>query len=208
MNSILLQTRFPPSVGGIETLALGLVRDWRAHGIEVTVSTDVAAPSARAESLPYPVHYRPDRRTLLSLWRSHDAVMQMNVSLKASWPRLLTRTPVVFVHHGPYWLDPEGTRDWRERLKVRMAQSSPWNICVSDFVRKATGLKYSKVVPNSYNDKVFSRDDSMPRTKEVAFVGRLVSDKGADLLLSALSRIPGAQQWNVTIIGDGPERPK
>ncbi|HMP83229.1 MAG TPA: glycosyltransferase family 4 protein [Verrucomicrobiota bacterium] len=202
---VLLQTRFPPSVGGIETLAVGLAREWRALGVEVAVSTDVGA-SAAGNSFPYPVQHQPDRKTLLSLWRSHDVVVQMNVSLKTSWPMLLLRKPVVFVHHTPYWIDREGTRDWRERLKLTIARRSPWNICVSVFVREATGLKNARIIPNSYDRRIFNMEHTPQRDKEIVFVGRLVSDKGADLLLEAVSRIPGAGNWTITIIGDGPER--
>ena len=203
---ILLQTRFPPSVGGIETLALVLCREWMRVGCNVTVVTDVPVSRGTKPDLPYRVFHQPSPMTLLSLWRSHDVVVAMNVSLKAAWPMLLARTPVVFTHHSPYWLDRQETRDWREFLKLQIARRSDENICVSEFIKRATGLKHSKVVHNCYDDTIFSNPGIKVRDYDVAFVGRLVSDKGADLLLHAVSRLPTSRGLTFSIIGDGPER--
>lgn len=192
-------------MGGIETLALVLCREWLASGCEVTVSTDVAEAAREVSVVSCPVHRQPSRSKLWSLWRSHDVVVLMNVSLKAIWPMLLCRTPVVLTHHSPYWIDREGTRDWRERLKVAIAKRAGWNICVSGFVRDAIGLPRARTVPNCYDDTMFFRDETTARDRDVIFVGRLVSDKGADLLLDAVAASPGGRNWSVTIVGGGPE---
>jgi len=44
---------------------------------------------------------------------------------------------------------------------------------------------------------------------QLLFVGRLVPYKGADMLIDALSQVPGTagRQWHLTLVGDGPERP-
>jgi len=43
-----------------------------------------------------------------------------------------------------------------------------------------------------------------PRPRKIAFLGRLVSNKGVDVLLRAAALVPGAE---LTILGDGPELP-
>lgn len=202
---ILLQTRFFPSVGGIETLALILCREWQSLGHKVTVSTDVQSPE-KTEQFPYPVHYQADHKLLIDLWRSNDVVVMMNVSLKTVWPILLIRTPLIFIHQSNYWLDRKERRDWRERLKLSIAEKNSYNVCASLFIREATDLRAARIIPNCYDDSVFKEVKSAKRPRSVAFVGRLVSDKGANLLLEAAASYPGEMDLEITIIGDGPER--
>lgn len=204
--NILLQTRFSPSVGGIETLALVLCREWLAMGHQITVSTDVAAPHVPNGTLPYAVHYQTTGQRLLGLWRKHDVVVMMNVSLKAVWPMFLMRTPVVFVHQSNYWIDREGNRDRREHLKLVIARRNRYNICASRFIRDVVELPAAKVISNCYDDTVFKTDAVAGRPRSIVFVGRLVSDKGADLLLESLRHLPVEMDLKITIIGDGPER--
>jgi glycosyltransferase involved in cell wall biosynthesis len=64
------------------------------------------------------------------------------------------------------------------------------------------------VIGNPYDDQVFRDLGQTTRTRALVFVGRLVSDKGADLLLEALSILAQSSDTPaVTIVGDGPERP-
>jgi glycogen(starch) synthase len=206
---ILLQTRFAPSVGGIETLALLLCREWLALGHAVTVITDVAAPQSSCTVPTCFVVYQPSYLETWRLWRMHDVVVMMNVSLHAIWPSWLScSTPVVFVHHSPYELDRDGTRNWRELLKLRIARRNPFNICCSSYIRDLIDNPSAQVVLNCYDDTVFADgvQSTHARFRKVVFVGRLVSDKGANLLLDSVAALPNASSVSVTIIGDGPER--
>jgi glycosyltransferase involved in cell wall biosynthesis len=62
------------------------------------------------------------------------------------------------------------------------------------------------VVPNPYRDHIFRRRPEVARTRDLVFVGRLVSDKGVDVLLHALAilknrgMVPG-----LSVIGRGPD---
>jgi glycosyltransferase involved in cell wall biosynthesis len=42
----------------------------------------------------------------------------------------------------------------------------------------------------------------------IGFAGKLIARKGADELLRAAARLPSAQAWSVTVVGDGPLRPE
>jgi glycosyltransferase involved in cell wall biosynthesis len=57
---------------------------------------------------------------------------------------------------------------------------------------------------NPYDDKVFKDLSNEPRSRELIFVGRLVSDKGANLLLDAMNLVEAKP--HLTIAGEGPER--
>jgi glycosyltransferase involved in cell wall biosynthesis len=63
-------------------------------------------------------------------------------------------------------------------------------------------------VGNLYDDVVFHPLPGIPRDRELVFVGRLVSDKGVDMLLRAL-HILGTEKKprrpRLTIVGEGPE---
>jgi glycosyltransferase involved in cell wall biosynthesis len=63
------------------------------------------------------------------------------------------------------------------------------------------------VIPNPYDDGVFKNNTGGARDEDLIFVGRLVSDKGADGLLQALSLLKRRGiRPRLTIVGDGPER--
>jgi glycosyltransferase involved in cell wall biosynthesis len=71
----------------------------------------------------------------------------------------------------------------------------------------------STVIYNPYRKGQFTIIDTQPRNRDFVFVGRLVSDKGADLAIEAISRLRNAQlstgsttaPVSLTIIGNGPE---
>ena len=74
----------------------------------------------------------------------------------------------------------------------------------------ATGLpargSQMPVIGNPYDDRVFRLRPEVTRDKTLVFVGRLVSDKGIDLLLGALKLLcDQALSPDLTIIGVGPE---
>lgn len=208
---LLFHSRFYPNIGGIETVAWLLAHEWTRLGVEIVVVTDVTCPPGPKREFPFPVVYRPSSRSWLELIRWCDVYLQFNVSLKVLWPRLLVRRPLIFSHHGWYWVTRDCRRDWRERLKLRVA-SKATNIFASEAIAKVLCLP-GEVITDPYDDTLFlnakGEGQGARRDRELAFVGRLVSDKGADLLLKALALIRNDRQDacpKLTIIGDGPER--
>ena len=204
---LLIHTRFHPSVGGIETVARLLVGEWIGAGESVTIVTDVKFDPSREESVDFPVRHRPSRREWVRLLRSHDLLVHFNISLRALWPLLVVPRRFVAVHHGYYTIDRDGHRDWKEKLKLRIARTASKNIAVSEAVAQRIGIP-CEVIPNPYDATVFRRDSNVARAGDLIFVGRLVSDKGGDTLLRALAilRARGVRPA-LTIAGDGPERP-
>ncbi len=193
MRVLIVSYAFAPSVGGVETASLMLADELRRRGHEVAVATatECAAPPA----FPYPVHYRPSPARLLALHRWADLVLHNSISLRFAWPLLLLRKPWVVIHASDFRAD--AARNW--------AAGRAQNIAVSEAVAK-TIPGAATVIPNAYRDDLFVNHGKTARSYAFGFVGRLVSDKGADNLLQALALL--AQQGKrprCAIIGSGPE---
>lgn len=202
---ILLHTRFFPNLGGIETVAELLSREWQRMGAEVVVVSDVSCTAEQRQPYPFPIYYQPSARQWLALMRWADLFVHMNLSLKALWPWLLVRRPLVAVNHAYYHSDRAGHRDWRERMKLRVL-SWATNIAVSEAVARQLP-EPCVVIPNPVDGATFTYSSGAPRPRELVFLGRLVSDKGCDLLLDALARLGSrGRRPKLTIIGTGPER--
>ncbi|WP_428564570.1 MAG: glycosyltransferase family 4 protein [Solidesulfovibrio sp. DCME] len=73
---------------------------------------------------------------------------------------------------------------------------------------KSAGTTPILLIPNGVDARRFSPSEAVSREGPVrfVFVGRLVRQKGLDILLEALSRLPRQACFEVAIIGDGPLR--
>jgi len=84
--------------------------------------------------------------------------------------------------------------------------SKTHGIANSHYTARRTGARH--VVLNAYDEIVFREVRPWKeREKELVFLGRLVSQKGCDILLKAMGRLnKRGLTPQLTIIGDGPER--
>jgi glycosyltransferase involved in cell wall biosynthesis len=80
-------------------------------------------------------------------------------------------------------------------------------IAVSDAVRKAC-FTDATVIGNPYREALFYVRDDVERDRDFVFLGRLVSDKGADMAIQAIAELNTGRDRRValTIIGEGPEQ--
>lgn len=196
MKILLGSHHFFPSTGGIETVSNLLAREFVELGHEVRLITQTEGGGA----FPFPVVRRPGPMELVRQVRWCDVFLQNNISLRTVWPLLFARRPLCIAHQT--WItNADGSAGWEHRLKrfvLRFAKS----LAISNAI--AAELPSSSVrVGNPYDDKIF-RNHQTARAKELIFVGRLVSDKGADLLLEALALLNTKPR--LTVAGDGPER--
>jgi glycogen(starch) synthase len=196
---------FLPHVGGLELNVANLARHFAMADHEVVVVT--ATPGQGADAFPFRVVRRPSALELLRWTRWCDVFHQANVSLWGVWPLLLVRRPWVVSHHS-WYCRTDGRIAWQDRLKRGLLRFAAASISVSQAVADDLSTP-SVVIPNPYRDDLFRRLPGVARTEELVFVGRLVSDKGVDVLLDALGLL-GAEglRPRLTVVGDGPEAPR
>ncbi len=195
---------YAPSVGGIESVSRILAAEFVQAGHEVIVVTDTEGETLRAYGLS--VIRRPNRFRLLKLTRWAEIVFHNNISLRYAWPLVLIRRPWVVAHHT--WLrGSAGEKGLAERMKEFLIRKAV-NISISPAIAAALPVA-SRIIPDPYEADVFHVRNQIPRNRDLVFVGRLVSDKGVDVLLRALDHLGDRGIYpTLTIVGDGPERAK
>jgi glycosyltransferase involved in cell wall biosynthesis len=190
---------YAPAIGGIETVSRLLAGEWRRAGHEVRIVTRTSAAGGEDEA---EVFRRPSRVQLVRLVADCEVFWQNNVSLHTAWPLLFARRPWIVTTQT--WLrNTAGGADWLHRLK-RWTLRRARNVYISGAVAEHVGFA-GDVVLNPYDAAIFRRRPEIAREKELIFVGRLVSDKGADVLLRALGLLSAKARPRLTIVGGGPE---
>lgn len=188
---------FYPHIGGVET-----VTDLLAYGLsqrnEVVVVTSY--PSGGLErNWPFSVVRRASWREKWRVVRSADVILMFGSSLRFIGFPLLARKPVVVNHYT--WFP------WRQRPLICALQ---WlacllvtNVAPSRVIAQNIGLR-TRVMPNPFDDSTFRAYADTVRTHDLVFLGRLVSEKGVDILLNALASLrTQGLRLGLTVIGKG-----
>jgi glycosyltransferase involved in cell wall biosynthesis len=202
MKILIYSPAFLPQVGGLELSTAQLAEGLQGAGHEVVVVTRTA--SSAEETAAYRVVRRPRPLALLALTRWCDVFFQANVSLRGLWPLLLIARPWVVAHHS-WYCRSDGRVALPDHLKRWLLRFAAGSIAVSEAVAADLG-GHCTVIPNAYRDQLFRQLTGVKRDRELLFVGRLVSDKGVDVLLSALSLLgKHGPHPSLTVVGEGPE---
>jgi len=205
MKILIISTLFHPRVGGIETVTDILANEFSKAGHEVRVLTDTRSTSSD-QNLSFAIERHPSIAQLFKAIKWSNISLHSCISLKYLWPFFLIKRPLLVIHH-TWYRRPGGSKGLRDRIKLFLTNFTN-NISVSHAIQKEIPA-HSKVIGNPYDDKIFTTMPDVLREKELVFLGRLVSDKGTDILLNALAIL--RDQKNMTprlsIIGDGPELP-
>ena len=190
---------FLPQIGGMETVVSLLARELVKLGCEVKVATMTA--SHQKDSFPYEVIRQPSWLVLWRLYCWSDVYLQHGPSLKFGWPVFFGRKPAAIVHH--VWMS-ESSRiplfgKWLRLSFLKRCR----NLAVSSALGKSLPVPW-QVVPNPYDDESFRLLPEIPRHRDLVFLGRLESAKGAGDLIDALGILKARGcEPTVTIIGSG-----
>lgn len=206
LKILFLSHSFAPAIGGIEASSELIVEALIRRGHKIIVMT---AALGEAENLTYRVIRNPSLITKIKYHTWADLVYENNPCLRLGWPKLLLFKPSVVAIHT--WISrPNGAISLIDKMKLVWLAQAEKVIAVSSMVQQRCWPR-SIVIGNSYNHKVFSFRSS-ERKKDFVFLGRLVSDKGADLAIHAFgiiaffSPVSEVNNATLTIIGDGPDR--
>lgn len=204
MKILIYSRAFLPQVGGLELNVAHIAEKFVQRGHEVVVVTTTTGGGE--DGLPYRVVRNPGVLAFLRWMRWCDVFHQPNVSLRGFWPLLFFRRPWVVSHHS-WYRRPDGRIAWQDRLKRALLRRAEGSISVSTAVAADLDTP-STVITNAYRDDLFRVLPDTDRSLDLVFVGRLVSDKGADILLEALRILADRDlRPRLTVVGEGPERP-
>jgi len=198
---ILLSSHFfAPSIGGLETASALLADAFVAQGNEVRVVT-MSAASASDREHSFRVIRRPSIVGLLQELRWCEIYVHNHISLRSAWPLAVVRRPWVIIHQT--YIDGSG----KGLVKRWISRRADIQVALSN--RMAQEFDGAVVIHNPYDDKLFRMLPGVPRTRELIFVGRLVSEKGVSLLLRGVRMLVDRKvSLTLTVVGDGPERGK
>ncbi len=201
MKILIYSPSFYPKIGGLETIIASLATEFSKQGHLVKlVST---TPNPDVEQFDFEVIRQPNPLRLIKLTRWCDLYFQGCISLKGIFPLLFAPKPLIATHQ-TWYRRLDGKKSWQDYLK-RLVSIFATNVSVSSAVAQEIPSS-STIIPNSYQTDTFRLMPEVKRDKELVFLGRLVSDKGVDLLLQALQNLKDQGITpKLTIIGKGAE---
>lgn len=199
LNIVFYTPNFYPMIGGVESIVKGLATELTRLGHRVRVLT--WARATEPDGFPFRVVRGVSIvGAVRHVWWA-DVVVHVNISLRGILPLLLAPRPLVVYHNGLYQ-----QHTLSGRLKGLVARRMAINVGCSPFMARVFAC--ATTIPDPYDDALFRRSDALDRTGDLLFVGRLVTDKGGDVLLRALLdlRVTHGLTPRLTIIGVGPEK--
>jgi len=125
-------------------------------------------------------------------------------------------TPVIFTWHevwGDYWYEYMGKPGFLGKLaEIMVSKMASKSIAVSEMTKNGLGSlgvgdENIRIVPNGIDLKEISSIPPSVHTCDIIFVGRLIKEKNADILLETMDQVRKVlPEIKCHIIGDGPER--
>lgn len=215
MRVAYLTHAFPPGVGGVQSFAKAIADGLAARGDTVRVLAPGADRLPQEDRLPYRVVRAPGIRDWIEHVRWADVVLENSAFLKLVPVHLACRTPRVQVIHDRQALaalrEADPVKRWIglriNDFRLGWSRRADRLVAVSHDVSTETG-SVAQVIHNGYDAATFHDDVPFEQrpARSMITVGRLVRDKGIDLLLTAMTELrrEGVDS-SLTVVGDGPE---
>ncbi|MEJ7738045.1 MAG: glycosyltransferase family 4 protein [Chitinophagaceae bacterium] len=199
MKILIFSNIFYPAIGGIEIQTINLTKEFIKEGHKVKVITQQKQDSP-IENIE--IYHSPGFFKKIELFFWCNAFYMPNISLKGVWLLLLNPFKKWIISHNDFYLSNKN--NIRIKIKLFLIKFAQ-NIAVSRSVSSNINTK-SVIIYNCYDDSIFKLYHDERRMYDFVFVGRLVSQKGCDLLIKACKDLD--HPFTLNIIGDGPEKIK
>lgn len=197
MRILLNSHRFYPDIGGIESVSMLLAQSFAKSGHDVVLVTQSLGSNDPA--WPFQVIRRPRCWELFWFFCRSQLIFHNHLSLQTAWPLLILRRPWVVTLQT--WLPQLGWVACVKRWSLRFAK----RLYISEAIGTDAGLP-GTVIGNPYDADVFRFPEIKRRDKDLIYVGRLVSDKGVDLILQALALLREHNKFpSLSVVGGGDE---
>lgn len=203
MKILFFSYRFNPEIGGIESISEMLANYFFCKGHEVHLIT--TTKNTNAANFPFKILSSPIIFTTIKELKWADIVFENNPCFSISYPNFFMRKPSVISLQT--WLtENNGGLRLRQILKKFLLRSADRVVACSKAVKES----YPKaiIINNPYNEQLFKRTYNVDKIRDFIFLGRLVSDKGADIAIKAFFEVLKQHPTSsFTIVGDGEEMP-
>lgn len=207
---LFLSHYFLPKIGGIEIISEILAKAFVKAGHTVRVLTWTEDPAET--QYPFEVIRQPSMSTIINQNAWADIIFENNPCIRLGWPSFLAGKPTIVVLHTWITNSQNGNSFLASLKKNIYLKRHTKVVAVSKAIAKKE-FRHSEIVENPYRQDDFKIIPGISRDKDFIFLGRLVSDKGADLAIRAfkmlldlgtnVTHLP--EKPHFTIIGDGPE---
>jgi glycogen synthase len=131
-----------------------------------------------------------------------EVAVLMGPTLRLGWPFLIFSRRVLISHQGFLRFDDNPILRYLRRRLLRRSK----HVACSQAVAGSLGME-SMIAANPYEDDLFATQVATERVGELVFVGRLVPEKGLDVLLNAMALLSARHiAPRLRVVGDGPCR--
>ena len=207
INILLLTHKFYPDVGGTEANSEFLANAFTGYGANVHLVTWTKEEGDK--KFPFTVIRNPNTKELFNQHKWADVVFENSPVLRMSWLNLFIKKPLVIALNT--WIGEDGKKSLQAAAKFKWLGRAKSVIAVSNAIKNKCWPQ-AVVIENAYNDKLFINNHKDEESKKsFVFLGRLVSDKGANMAIDAMASLRRFKEQNpslsldvnLTIIGQG-----
>jgi glycosyltransferase involved in cell wall biosynthesis len=204
MKILFISHRYYPDIGGIEVNSELLANQFKALGAEIKLVT--WSKNLGEKKFDYEVIRDPSLKKLFKLFKWSEIIFENNPTLRLSWINIIFRKPRVVAVRT--WIRQNNSKiALVDIFKKKWVENANQVIAISKAIKTHTSNK-AIVIGNPYRSELFkSTIDRNLRKKDFMFLGRLVSDKGADMCIELIYQLKVKHkiECHLSVIGEGPE---
>ena len=210
MKILITSQYYYPVIAGLNPIAQLSAREFIRRGHEVRLLTGTTGTFEGEHE--FPIFRREKIRATLEHFRWCDVVFQNHVTIRYSLPLLFVRRPCVISMTS--WMDLKAGRStgtWTLRSALtnlffaQVLRRATRNIAACPAIAAANRVP-ARIIPNPFDSHAFRNEHRPQRSRDLLFMGRLVTDKGVDDFLRALAVVREAGfDIGAAIAGEGGE---